>query len=388
MNILLINDFLEGGGAEAVFRYQYEVLKKDFNVDMFYGFKYISDRKASPFSYIYSSHFKQELKSFLNNRGFDYIIIHNYNGALSPSVLDTLSEYKKETNCKVIHYAHDFHLVCPNRGYSYFKNGQTRNFPSPPALSEFLFKRLDYRSAAHSLLKKLQWILAYTIGKKQKVFDLILTPSDFLGNQIRLLYPESDIKRVYNSCNALGFAKKRQQRSSNVLQLVYFGRLDPVKGLVNFIEALKSSKINYTFTMIGEGDDLDAIQNTIKQAQLQDRIFVKPKMNHSDLFAELPNYDVFVLPALWYENAPLSIIEAASIGLGLFLSIHGGVLEMGQICNASHFFSPFDKKEITQELDILYQDFLSGSLPTADNEHLQSLFSKDIYIQNLKRHLQ
>jgi glycosyltransferase involved in cell wall biosynthesis len=383
MNILLINDYLERGGAEAVFKHQSEIFKKDYAVETFYAFKCFSDKNSSPFSYIYSFHFKKKLEQFLSGRSFDCIIIHNYNGALSPSVLDVLYQYKKTVKCKIIHYAHDFHLVCPNRGYSYFKNGQTINFPKPPTLLSFLFKRLDYRGAAYSILKKCQWIVAYTLGKKQKIFDLILTPSDFLAQQINLLYPNMHVERMYNSCNSLNIKEKTKEKSGK-LRLVYFGRLVQEKGLVDFIEAIRLSTIDFSFTMIGEGEEEPLIQDIIKRHKLQEKVFIKPRMNHADLFAELANYDVFVLPSLWYENAPLSIIEAASVGLGLFLSGHGGVLEMGKICNATHFFNPARPDDIVSKLDILYTDFLNDSIPKADKDHLQALFSEETYIENLK----
>ncbi|GHU81696.1 glycosyl transferase [Bacteroidia bacterium] len=386
MNILLINDYLERGGAEAVFKHQFEILKKDYTVEMFYAFKGFSDKNTSPFSYIYSFHFKKKLEQFLSGHSFDCIIIHNYNGALSPSVLDVLHQYKKNRKCKIIHYAHDFHLVCPNRGYSYFKNGRTINFQKPPTLLSFLTKRLDYRGAAYSMLKKCQWMNAYTLGKKQKVFDLILTPSDFLAQQISLLYPGINVERMYNSCNSLNIkGKEKTKEKSGKLRLVYFGRLVQEKGLADFIEAIRFSTIDFSFTMIGEGEEEPVIQDIIKQHKLQEKVFIKPRMNHADLFAELSNYDVFVLPSLWYENAPLSVIEAASVGLGLFLSGHGGVLEMGEICKASHFFKPGHPDDIVSKLDTLYKDFLNGSMPQADKDCLPALFSEETYIENLKK---
>ena len=387
MNILLINDYLEGGGAEAVFREQFEILQKDFCVEMFYAFKYISDKKISPLSYIYSFHFKKQLKSVLNKGRFGCVIVHNYNSALSPSILDALCQYKKRNKCKIIYYAHDFHLVCPNRGYNYFVNGKRFNFQNPPALYDVLTKRLDTKTG-YSFLKKWQWILAYTIGNKQKVFDLILAPSDFLVRQIQLLYPKLEIQRMYNVCNSLSIHQPHHPKEKHTtLRLVYFGRLDPAKGLVNFIEALRDSSVDYFFTMIGEGEDFAIIQNTIEHCKLQNKVALKPKQNQTDLFAGLTNHDVFVLPSLWYENAPLSIVEAASLGLGLFLSNHGGVLEIGKICNAIHFFNPFESKNIVSKLEILYKDFLAGVLPKTDPERLQTLFSREIYIENLKKHL-
>jgi len=388
MNILLINDYLEGGGAEAVFREQFEILREDFYVEIFYAFKYISDKTGSPVSYIYSLRFKKQLAHILRNRRFDCVIVHNYNSALSPSVLDALFQYKKRNPVKIIHYAHDFHLVCPNRGYHFFVNGNWVNFQNPPSFYDILTKRLDARGIIYSLLKKLQWILAYSIGNKQKVFDLVLTPSDFLAKQITIKYPKMKIRRIYNVCNSLGINKNIATGEKHAsLGLVYFGRLDPVKGLVNFIEAIRHSTINYSFTMIGEGEESEKINDTIERYGLQNRVILKPKQNQAELFAELSHYDVFVLPSLWYENAPLSIVEAASLGLGLFLSNHGGVLEIGKICKAGHFFNPFDREDVVSKLEILYKDFLNKALPKADLQRLNALFSRKIYIENLKKHI-
>jgi len=386
MNILLINDYLEGGGAEAVFREQFEILQKDFNVEMFYAFKYISDKNISPFSYIYSFRFKKQLNLLLRNRRFDCVIVHNYNSALSPSILDALRRYKKKNRCKVIHYAHDFHLVCPNRGYNYFYKGQWVNFQNPPAFYNILTKRLDAKGIGHSLLKKIQWMFAYTVGNKQKVFDLILAPSDFLTRQIKSKYPKMEIRRMYNVCNSLDIHKHDTFRTDHSsIRLVYFGRLDPVKGLVNFIEAIRNSAVDYSFTIIGEGEESTIIRDMIERYGLQNRVTLKPKQNQPDLFSGLSNYDVYVLPSLWYENAPLSIVEAASFGLGLFLSNHGGVMEIGKICNAVHFFDPFDSEDILAKFDTLYNDFLADALPKANPERLQALFSREIYIENLKK---
>ena len=208
MNILLINDYFEGGGAEAVFREQFEILQKDFSVEIFYAFKDLSDKKISPLSYIYSFHFKKRLSAFLLNRHFDCIIVHNYISALSPSILDTLNGYKNKNKCRIIYYAHDYQLICPNRGYNYFSKGKRFNFQNPPNLYEIFTKNLHEKGVAYSILKKIQWIFAYSICNKQKVFDLILAPSDFLVRQIKLRYPELEIQRMYNVCNSLKIHKQ------------------------------------------------------------------------------------------------------------------------------------------------------------------------------------
>ena len=384
MNILLINDYLEGGGAEAVFREQADILQTEHSVSLFYGVESIATRSMRPLSYIHSCYFKKKLSTFLNEHHFDTIIVHNYNGILSPSILDSLQAYKRKTGCKIVHYAHDYHLLCPNRGYCYFRQGRTINYETSPTISEFLFRRLDSRGMVHSLLKKMQWLWAYSMGKKYRVFDLILAPSVFLCNQIKDRYPELRVEHLYNPCNALQttpFPKRRE--NDGLLKLVYFGRLTQEKGLVDFINALKQSNVNYSFTLIGEGEHKLAIERAIQQNGLSDKVFVKSKMDHSELFIALQEYDVFVLPSLWYENAPLSIVEAASLGLDLFLADHGGVREIGSICHATHFFNPFDSTDIVRKLDLLYESFFAYQMPKPDIECLKQLFSQENYKQQL-----
>lgn len=388
MKILLINDYLEGGGAEAVFGDQFNILKKKYEVDRFFACTTLSIRKYSPFAYIYSIRWKKKLTAFLKNKRFDRIILHNYCGILSPSVLDALAQYKKETGCKIIHYAHDYHLICPNRGYFYVRKGKTINFLQPPTIAEFLPKRLDYRGIIYSMLKKIQWIWAYTIRKKHHVFDLVLAPSDFLTNQLQQVYPTMPVHRMYNFCNALSISTITTNSDKNdTLRLVYFGRIAKEKGLAEFITALRSSAVNYTFTMIGEGIEKPRLQSLIKAYSLQDKVFFKDRMDISSLFSELLHYDVFVLPSLLYENAPLSVIEAASLGLGLFITHHGGALEISRICHAAHFFDPENPADIVANLAILYCDFVNNTLPKVDKRELQALFSKEIYVQNLNKYL-
>jgi glycosyltransferase involved in cell wall biosynthesis len=302
--------------------------------------------------------------------------------------LDVLALYKKKTKCKIIHYAHDFHLVCPNRGYFYLRQGKIINFQAPPAIAAFLTKRLEYRGRFYSLLKKIQWIWAYPIKKKQAVFDLVLAPSDFLTDHIRQACPDLVVQRMYNCCDALTVhIAKANTEKSNTLRMVYFGRIAKEKGLAAFITALRSSSVNYTFTVIGEGDEKPCLQALISANKLQDRVFIRPKLDAAILFSELSNFDVYVLPSLWYENAPLSIVEAASLGLGLFLVRHGGAMEIGCICGATHFFDPSDPADIVDNMEAVYRDFVNDALPKANSALLYSLFSEETYVQNLKKYL-
>ena len=392
MKILLINDYWEGGGAESVFRQQFRLFSERHYVECFYASETIAGAGISPFGYLYSFHYRRKLKAFLSTRRFDCIIVHNYCNLLSPSLLDVLEKYKQEENCLVLYYAHDYHLACPNRGYTYYRKGERHNFEHPPGIKEILRLGLDHRGGVYSLLKKAQWVLAYTIRQRQRVFDRILVPSEFLGKQLKESHPDLWVETVYNPCEWLDTLQEdvrglpdTLQKERTTLSLVYFGRLDPVKGLREFLGKLSGTTIDYTLTIIGEGPEAKVLQAVALQPPWKGRVFLKPFMKPEALVKELKKHDVFVLPALWYENAPLSVIEAASLGLGLLLSGHGGIREMGELCGARYFFDPFDAGDLLSTLDSLYSDFRKGVLPAIDSEQLKKRFSKEVYMKKMEK---
>jgi glycosyltransferase involved in cell wall biosynthesis len=58
--------------------------------------------------------------------------------------------------------------------------------------------------------------------------------------------------------------------------------------------------------------------------------------------ALLSNADYLLIPSLWYENAPVAVIEAAAYGLGLIGSRIGGIPELVHEGSTGLLFEPGD----------------------------------------------
>ena len=125
MNILLINDFKTGGGAEVIFTKTYETLiEAGNNVDLKYYYTQITPPRSA-LSYIFSLHNYHEIYKVLCEKKYDLVYLLNYSNAFSPSILLAIKKYKqKNSNLKVIYNAHDAHIICPNSALNYYKGNK------------------------------------------------------------------------------------------------------------------------------------------------------------------------------------------------------------------------------------------------------------------------
>lgn len=374
MKILLINDYKQGGGAEVVFHKMYQLLTANgIEVDTFIGTNNLKSNNRTIVSYIYNLNSAKNLECLFHKSIYDKVIILNYSAVLSPSILRTIKKYKDLQNFKVIYNAHDEHLICPNSGLNYFKNGKMFRFGPYSSMSAFIFKQLDYRGHLYSLLKKIQWIIAYKILCLHKVIDLIVTPSNFLKERIELFYPEFKCKLLRNPClKKIEKIYSSPQSSETPLKMVFIGRLSQEKGIEQFIKSLKELDYNYQFDIFGTGDREKFIQKLIGSST---KINLKGQVSHDQLMSLLPNYEVLVLPSLMYENAPMSIVEAASYNLKILTMNYGGMKELADYVGNSVCMDNHSKKEISRGLNIIRL--------LNDRETDLSEFTEISYLKNL-----
>ena len=337
MKILYISDSYEGGGAEAVFRDTMQVTRASgFDVDYF-----VPEQKTGPVSYVFSLKNYLAVREKLNAFMPDVIHLHNYYHFLSPSVLLAIRKYKSHRKCRVVYTAHDYHLICPNSGLQHFVEQTRVNFSHDKNDIHFNY-RFDHRSWFHSHLKVLQHVLAYRILKLRNVFDVIVSPGQFMKSTLRRYGITLPIEVVRNPVSLPEIQEQKRTDAAGI-QMVYAGRLSPEKGLVELIRKLdRETCEEIVFHIYGDGDMRDAILHEPCQEGLS--VVLHGAVDRETLVAELPRYDFFVLPSLWYENAPVSLIEAAAAGLPVLVSGYGGLLEMAQ--ESSCYFT-FDHEEET-----------------------------------------
>lgn len=358
MNVLLLSDSYEGGGAEAVFR---DTLKASSEAGFLTEY-FVPEQKTNALSYIFSFHNYRRLKQRLAMFRPDIVHLHNYYHFLSPSVLLAIREYKSRHACRVIYTAHDFHLLCPNSGFQHFLHGERKNF-STGYNDMRLSCVFDHRSRLHSLLKVLQHVMAYRWLHLREVLDIIITPSEFLKSVMRRYGITAPIEVVRNPVTMPNVLRAEAAKGST-LHLVYAGRLSPEKGLEEFLHKLNMQTTqNIVFHIYGEGELSGQLERIPCRRGLS--VVLHGRVERNQVMEEIARYDVFVLPSVWYENAPVSLAEAASAGVPLLVPYYGGLLEMARESRHYFTFDYEDDEDLTELLHCAAQFRGKNSLVSA-----------------------
>jgi len=129
------------------------------------------------------------------------------------------------------------------------------------------------------------------------------------------------------------------------LRLVYFGRLDPTKGVHVLIEALQLGKsLPVTLDIYGnsQGESGAAYADRLQKLAIgDDRVEFKASVPSEKVIQTIRGYDAVVVPSQWLETGPLVVLEAFAAGIPVLGSNLGGIAELvnegvnGFLVNAS-----------------------------------------------------
>ncbi len=401
LKILIVNDYKFGGGAEKIFNQTYDLFSEQAIVKQFYGAeKHIAlSTKPITIKNILNS---QALKRIYSNESYtrflltlvefepDIVHLHNYYNVLSPSILKALRKYRSgRKSIAVIYTAHDYHLVCPYAALTCYSwiNNKPRFFPTAPTLFQILFCKWDERGLIYSLAKQIQWFIAYKYYDLASEIDHIVAPSQFLYNIMISKIQKAKMTMVRNPLDLnKGFSKGEERKNKEKeFRMIYFGRLSPEKGLIELISALQDIKdFKFTLTIYGEGHSMRGIKQVISKCKLQASVRTVGLLNHNELMSKLSEYDAMVLPSLWYENAPLSLVEGAAMNLRLITANYGGMKEIAEICGGEYLINPSDKEDIINKIRLCKDDVLcSRKIINRDFNNITNIFSKEGYIEKI-----
>lgn len=128
--------------------------------------------------------------------------------------------------------------------------------------------------------------------------------------------------------------KKKYGIAPNDKILIFTGRITPEKGVKELIESLKYVKYkNYKLLVLGSA--LNELKTKTKyQEQIEDEV---KKISDKVIFTGFIKYDeintyyaladIAVLPSIWNDPAPLTIIESLMSGLPIITTNSGGIPE-------------------------------------------------------------
>lgn len=270
-------------------------------------------RLLYPLHILYSFETRRKIGRVLDDFAPDIVHLNNINFQLTPSILDAVAA----RGIPMIQTVHDYQMICPNHLLYNLREARVCERCVHGSVWNCTRYGCIHGSRLKSLFGSLEALL-YRRRGSYRLVDCYLCPSRFL--EAKLL-------------DAAPFYRGRTRMLRNFIELpepvtgtgprdsiVFAGRLDREKGIGLLAEAARALP-DVRFWVAGTGacaETLGGIPN----------LTLTGFLSGAPLRALVAGAAAVVVPSLWYENCPLSILEAQSLGTPVITVNAGGMAEL------------------------------------------------------------
>ncbi len=271
-------------------------------------------RMLYPFKIIYSFAAKRKIGRVLDSFRPDIVHMNNINFQLTPSIIYAV----KKRKIPLVQTVHDYQMICPNHLlYNFMENK-----PCMKCVEGSSWNCLRYRCIHLSGVKSFLGVIEadlYSAMKTYKLVDLYICPSHFLE---RKLIGAKDFYsgKTFVLHNFINKAKMSEGYDKQNPYLVFAGRISKEKG-VTLLARTARILPEYKFVVAGNGPD---------EAELRDipNIQLAGFLTGDALQKVMAKAKALIAPSICYENCPLTILEAHSMGVPVITMACGGMAEL------------------------------------------------------------
>ena len=266
-------------------------------------------------SVIYSREARARLGRLLDVAPPTVAHAHNVYHHLSPSIFPLL----KRRGVPVVMTVHDLKLACP--AYTMLSGGTICERCRGGRIANVALHRCIKGSLALSTLVLAETAVHRTLGLYAKHVDRFVVPSRFyIDKLVEWGWARDRFVHVPNFVDAEALVPRPDVGDG----FVYFGRLSPEKGLETLIRAAAMTR--QTVALVGTGP----IESSLRALAAEigaDARFLGFRTGTA-LAEAVGAARAAVLPSTWYENAPVSVMEAYALGRPVIGARIGGIPEL------------------------------------------------------------
>jgi len=378
MKILLINNcHYRRGGADVVYLNTGDLLesrghdvayfstKSQYNYPTSYSEFFINDVDALKLNFVeqlafmprklYSRQSGQNLRQLIDIFKPDLAHIHLYKGGLTAAILPVLRKRK----IPVVITLHDYSLLCP-RNIMIDANGHICERCLTATRLNCVYHRCNRKNLYYSIVNYIEFALNNNIFNPKNYFNKIICVSKFnyLKHSVHPLFGERFL-HLYNFYPLLSNSIPNTLKGNYFL---FYGRLAPEKGVMTLLDTWKRLPKDVHLKIIGEGAMSAMIKDEIECNNLSNIEFLGFRKGE-ELFEFIRNASFVLVPSEWYENNPLTIVEAYSSGKPVIGSNIGGIPELIIEGKTGYLFEMGNSIELEKKIN--------EALNMSDNAYLE-----------------
>lgn len=343
MKILLIDVYnFNKGGAETVCFNTGDLLKQNGHEVIYFTLKW-KDNNPSPqekyfpesketrkgplrqvknlVNYFYHFEAARKIEQLILDEKPDIAHIHLLWGQITPSIFPVL----KKHHIPIFFTVHDYRIVCP--AYT-FRDGSGK-------ICEDCQGKHFYKCFTHTCTKGSK-LMSFVMAAEQYFRNRFFNPAQYIDGFIYVSNFAKNIQEkympavknipnitLYNFSSSISPTPKKYPKEKYFL---FFGRLSYEKGVKNLMEAFKEIS-ECKLKVVGTGP-LEKELKSYKEHHKLDNIEFLGYKRGQELIDLVTNAFFVIVPSEWYENNPMTSIEAYSVGTPVIGAKIGGIPEI------------------------------------------------------------
>ena len=353
MKVLLVHGaYQQFGGEDSVVRAEKELLERHGDEVLLYSrhndeIKQFSvAQKASFFPQtVYSRKTTREIGDAVSSFRPDVAFVHNVYPLISPSVYHELHSL----DIPAVQVLHNFRPFCPNglfytqgkiceacKGGNYLNAIQKRCYKDSYLLSGLYALTLGANRLA-GMVRKISGFICLTEFFKIKMLEAGV-PEDKLFVRPNFVYAPPLSPAVSDGGN----------------YAIYMGRLSPEKGCWTLIRAFEQLP-QVPLKILGTGPLEQELRDHVRQKGIGNIEFLGFKSGE-EKWQLLRNSLCLVVPSEWYENFPVTVLEAYMAAKPVIASRMGGLPYIVEDGQSGLLFEAGKVNELVQKIQRLMED--------------------------------
>ena len=337
--LIVHNRYQQPGGEDAVVDAEEALLRQRGHVVHRYG-RHNDDigalgrlgRLALARDTVWSGRTVDEVGALLERFRPDVVHAHNTFPLISPSLYTAA----RRAGVPVVQTLHNFRLLCPQA--MLLREGR---------ICEDCVGRVPWRAVAHRCYRQSapQSAVVATMlqvhraaGTWRDQVTLYIALNDFC--RAKFVQGGLPAERLRVKPNFIDLPKPPVQRRAGLL---FVGRLSEEKGIDVLARALALTPPDIAVSVAGEGPLRQLLE-------AQPRVALLGRVEPEQVYEHMRRATALVMPSIWYENFPRTVVEAFANGLPVIASRLGAMADLIEDGQTGLLFQPGDAADLAAKL--------------------------------------
>lgn len=320
---------------------------------------------------VYSNATADGLLALIKRHRPDILHGHNIYGRLTTSIYDAA----RQMSIPSVMTLHDYKLVCPS--YLLMRAGQVCELCVSGGSYQCMIKRCHKGSLAASAVYVAEAYFTKYLKKYASVSYFICPSRFIMGKHEQGGLPTDKLVYIPNAISVNSFLPKFKDGK----YVLFVGRLSREKGVKTLLQAMKG--LDLPVKLVGNGP-MQAELEAFAAGHGITTVTFEGYRSGEELENLFQQAAFLVFPSEWYENAPMTILEAYGYGKPVIGANIGGIPEMIVDGETGFLFPPGDVEALREKIDLLWsQPALVKEMGMNARQLVEEKYNSELHLEKL-----